>query len=77
MKYDHKVKYNGTWYLPGDEIPEENHKSVENVVLPTKSAIMRMSTAELQIFAKEHGIADAEMLTGAELKKILVEKLGL
>lgn len=77
MKFDHKVKYNGAWYLPGDEIPGDNHKAEENVVLPTKSAIMRMSTAELQTFAKEHGVTDAETLTGAELKKILVEKLGL
>lgn len=43
----------------------------------TKTEINRMSTAELKSFAKERGIDKAEDLTGAELKKILIEKLGL
>lgn len=77
MKFDHKVKYNGTWYLPGDEIPEENHNAEESKELPTKSAINRMSTAELQSLAKEHGIVDADETTGGELKKILIEKFEL
>ena len=77
MKFDHKVKYNGTWYLSGDEIPEENHNAEESKELPTKSAINRRSTAELQTFAKEQGIADAEALTGTELKKVLIEKFEL
>lgn len=77
MKFDHKVKYNGTWYLPGDEISEENHNAEESKELPTKSAINRMSTAELQSLAKEHGIVDADETTGGELKKILIEKFEL
>lgn len=43
----------------------------------TKTEINRMSTAELKDFAREHGIDGAEDMTGAELKKVLIEKLGL
>lgn len=41
----------------------------------TKTIINRMSTSELRELATENGIADADSITGAELKKILVEKL--
>ena len=43
----------------------------------TKTMINRMSTSDLQAFAAEQGIDNAEELTGAELKKLLIEKLGL
>lgn len=43
----------------------------------TKTDINRMSTAELKELAKEKGIENAEDITGGELKKILIEKLGL
>lgn len=43
----------------------------------TKTEINRMSTAELKAFAKEREVDNAEEMTGAELKKILIEKLGL
>ena len=43
----------------------------------TKTTINRMSTSDLQAFATEQGIDNAEELTGAELKKLLIEKLGL
>ncbi len=43
----------------------------------TKTEINRMSTAELQGIAKEKRIEGAENHTGAELKKILIEKFGL
>lgn len=41
----------------------------------TKTDINRMSTAELKDLAKENGISDE--MTGAELKKTLIEKFGL
>lgn len=53
--------------------PPEEVKSVSY----TKTEINRMSTAELQELAKEQGIENAENITGAELKKILIEKFGL
>lgn len=43
----------------------------------TKTEINRMSTAELKNFASEQGIDNAEGMTGAELKKVLIEKFGL
>lgn len=56
-------------------------KVVEPVDLPkteyTKTAINRMPTAELQELATRENVANANELTGAELKKILIEKYGL
>ena len=43
----------------------------------TKTEINRMSTAELQELALENDIDGAEQMTGAELKKILIEHFGL
>ena len=36
-----------------------------------------MSTSDLQVLASKQGIADADGMTGADLKKILIEKFGL
>ena len=69
MKFDYKVKYKGKWYLPGEEIPEETAY--------TKTEINRMSTADLQKLAAEHGVSGADETTGGELKKILIEKFEL
>ena len=43
----------------------------------TKTDINRMSTADLQALAAEQGIKNATELSGAELKKLLIEKFGL
>lgn len=43
----------------------------------TKTTIKRMPTADLQTLALEQGIENAMELTGAELKELLIEKLGL
>lgn len=43
----------------------------------TKTDINRMTTAELQAFALEKGIDGANNMTGGDLKKVLIEKLGL
>lgn len=53
--------------LPFVTVPEKRY---------TKTEINRMSTAELKSFASERGIDNAEELTGAKLKKVLIEKLG-
>lgn len=81
MKFDYKVKYKGKWYLPGEEISEDT-KTVVKEEAPettgyTKTEINRMPTADLQKLAAEHGVAGAEEISGAELKKILIEKFGL
>lgn len=43
----------------------------------TKTDINRMSTAELKKFAKYQAISGYKDMTGGELKKVLIEKLGL
>lgn len=70
------VKYNGRWYKVGDKI-EEAEQTVSSAVNYTKTDINRMSTADLQTLAKTQGIGDAELLSGAELKKLLIEKFNL
>lgn len=79
MKYPYIVNKNGVWYPAGTEVPEDI--PIQNVAEEknqyTKTEINRMSTAELQTLALENGIDSAEEMTGAELKKILVEKFEL
>ena len=81
MKFDYKVKYKGKWYLPGEEIPDETVTVVKEEIPEetayTKTEINRMSTADLQKLAAEHGVSGAEEISGAELKKILIEKFEL
>ena len=71
------MKINGKWYKAGEEIslakPQEEVKQNQY----TKTEINRMSTAELQELSLENDIDGAEQMTGAELKKVLIEKFGL
>jgi len=57
------------------EVVEEN--SIKEESKYTKTEINRKSTAELRVIAKEIGVENADLLTGSEIKKILIEKLGL
>ena len=84
MKYPYIVNKNGVWYPSGADVPEDispvttdslTEKLVHN--RRTKTEINRMSTAELQELALENGIGGADEMTGAELKKVLIEKFGL
>lgn len=64
------------------EPPIEDKSELPFVALPqgatyTKTEINRMPTSELKALAKSKGIKNAENTTGAELKKALIEKLGL
>lgn len=43
----------------------------------TKTEINRMSILDLKKLAKKQGIKGTEEMTGAELKKVLIEKFGL
>lgn len=76
MKYPYIVIKNGKWYEAGEEIPDivPGEKSSGGY---TKTEINRMSTADLQALAAEHGIDGAEEISGAELKRILIEQFGL
>ena len=71
------MKMNGKWYKAGEEIslakPQEEVKQNQY----TKTEINRMSTVELQTLALENGVDGSNEMTGAELKKVLIEKFGL
>ena len=71
------MKMNGKWYKAGEEIslakPQEEVKQNQY----TKTEINRMSTAELQTLALENNVDGADEMTGAELKKVFIEKFGL
>ena len=84
MVYECKTKYKGKWYMPGDEVPEENPPVSSDFMNPpkkpiayTKTEINRMSTADLQKLATEQGIENAQATSGAELKEILIAKFNL
>ena len=79
MKYPYIVGKNGVWYPAGTEVPEDNPntKTENGQNQYTKTEINRMTTAELQELALENSIDGADSMTGAELKKVLIEKFGL
>ena len=64
------MKYNGVYYPAGTDVEVEEEKY-------TKTDINRMATAELKELAGKQGIDGAEEMTGAELKKALIEHYGL
>lgn len=62
----------------------ENNKSVEEVnteetstPIYTKTDINRMSTSELKDLANKNGISGSDEMTGAELKRILIDYYSL
>ena len=77
MIAQNSMKMNGKWYKAGEEIslakPQEEVKQNQY----TKTEINRMSTAELQSLAIENGIDGADEMTGADLKKVLIEHFKL
>ena len=83
MTFGHKVKYNGKWYMPGEKIAEVEKSTSsfsKNTNLSaeksyTKTEINRMSTADLKELAEKNGLDNS--LSGAELKKLLIEHYGL
>ena len=84
MIYPYIVNKNGVWYPTGADVPEDispitTDNLTEKIVHNghTKTEINRMSTAELQTLALENGIDGSNEMTGAELKKVLIEKFGL
>ena len=87
MKFGHLVKYNGQYYPAGADVPvgdnpvkevvEDAKPIVEKQTDYTKTEINRMSTSELKEVATSNGVENAEEMTGADLKKVLIEKFGL
>lgn len=74
MIYDHKVKSNGIWYLPGENVPDVTEPTTSGY---TKTEIYRMPVDDLRVLAVSNGIDNAENISGTDLKKILIERLGL
>lgn len=80
MVATHSVKHNGVWYKAGQEIPEGKSQKSSDPTNPstyTKTDINRMSIDDLKALGTEQGIENAEELKGDDLKKLLIEKLGL
>ena len=79
MKYPYIVNKNGVWYPAGTEVPEDTptRNVAEEKNQYTKTEINRMPTAELQALALENNIDGADEMTGAELKKVLIDKFVL
>jgi hypothetical protein len=75
MKYPYIVVHNGKWYNAGEEVPESNNSGASFDY--SKTTINRMSTSDLQELATKQGIENAGEISGAELKKLLIEKFGL
>ena len=69
-KMEERQKEDFSQYMNAPEIEEESTE-----VPYTKTEINRMSTADLKELAKENGIDDS--LSGAEIKKALIEKFNL
>lgn len=81
MKYPYIVVKDGVWYPAGTSVPAETSVKPENNIklekTYTKTEINRMPASELKALAVEEGIKDAEEKSGTELKKLLIEKMGL
>ena len=61
-----------------DDFAQYMNEPVESEeVTYTKTEINRMSTADLKALAKSKDVEDSEKMSGAELKKVLIEIFGL
>ena len=54
---------------------EEVKPEVKEEKKVTRGDIQKMNVATVRAYAKEQGIADVDEYTGAELKRILIDKL--
>lgn len=80
------VKMGGKWYKAGEEIPSATNPKddfSQHMSPPkedktyTKTDINRMSTSDLKSLAISEGIDRAEDMSGADLKKVLIDKFKL
>lgn len=78
MVYEYKVKYNGKWYAPGEDVPEKSETQDEKSGVPyTKTDINRMSVSDLRQIVMSTGVENADIMTGAEMKEYLINLFGL
>ena len=82
-----RMKMGGKWYKAGEEIPPAGPNPKDDFsqyMSPpkedktyTKTDINRMSTSDLKSLAISEGIDGAEDMSGADLKKVLIDKFKL
>lgn len=81
-----RMKIGGKWYKAGEEIPSATNPKddfSQHMSPPkedknyTKTDINRMSTSDLKSLAISEGIDGAEDMSGADLKKVLIDKFKL
>lgn len=81
-----RMKMGGKWYKAGDEIPSatkprddfsQHMSQPKEDKVYTKTDINRMSTSDLKSLAISEGIDGAEDMSGADLKKVLIDKFKL
>ena len=58
-----------------ENVAEETEKPEEKDKKLTRSEIMKMNVAQVRAYAEEQGIEGANAMSGAELKRILGNKL--
>lgn len=74
----HKIKKNGRWYYAGEEMDSPAlEQTNQEEKAHTKSEINKMSVEDIRVIAMAQGIEGADTMTGTEIKKMLIEKLGL
>lgn len=79
MIYPYIVVKNGKWYKSGENVPDDsdNVSEARENQNYTKTEIHQMPVKELRELATEYGIDGAEYLNGSDIKKLLIEKMGL
>lgn len=80
----HTIKINGVMYKAGTKLPARTNtdKTAKTITETKKKAyskteINRMNVADLRKYAAMLDIEAAESKSGTELKKIIIDKLGL
>lgn len=71
------IKINGKWYKAGEVIPEEIPGQSLSEFHYTKTDINRMSVQDLRSLATNHGVSNADSMTGGELKEYFISKFNL
>lgn len=77
MKYPYIVNKDGVWYPAGSEVPAGDNRENDSELQLTKTIISRMSVSDLRNLSSEKGLSDSDKMTGAEIKKWLINKLNL
>lgn len=71
MKYDHMVKYNGTYYAAGQEVPEgSNMTAVDNSSLPFSDSDIEFETKPVE--EKQYTRTEINQMKKQELQELAV-----